>query len=269
MSATARATATLKKVISASRRTELVGHYPDQLAQRLRAIGPERIHTVVVWTKDPRNLLNHAPLRETLAGVGQVFLHWTITGLGATFLEPNVQPPDRQLGMLDDIVSFLGDPRRLHWRYDPLVSAQSGCYLAENIDLDMFRSLARPFARARVRTVHTSFVTMYPKVRRRLAAKGIDFGEQDAATRTDFIRQLRTAAREYGMEVVTCCEPGIPMQRCIDGALLTQLHPTRERCRTDRALGQRELCGCTVSLDVGQYLPCPNGCVYCYAHPAT
>ncbi len=70
------------------------------------------------------------------------------------------------------------------------------------------------------------------------------------------------------MEMLTCCEPSLPVQRCIDGALLARLHPTGEPCKTERARGQRKLCGCTVSLDVGHYLPCPNGCVYCYAHPA-
>ncbi|HUU53694.1 MAG TPA: hypothetical protein VMY87_02150, partial [Armatimonadota bacterium] len=76
----------LKQVISASRRTELLAHYPDDLAARLRKIGPRNVHTVVVWTKDPRNLLEHEALRAVLSEVGQVFLHWTITGLGGTFL---------------------------------------------------------------------------------------------------------------------------------------------------------------------------------------
>ena len=85
------------KIISASRRTELVGHYPDHLLRRLRDLGPDTIHTLVIWTKDPTNLLHHRPLREALSSVGQLFVHWTITGLGGTFLEPNVPPPDDQL----------------------------------------------------------------------------------------------------------------------------------------------------------------------------
>jgi hypothetical protein len=170
---------------------------------------------------------------------------------------------------MEDIVSYLGDARRLHWRYDPLVSARSASELAGNVDLDMFRALAEPFARFGVPAVHTSFVTMYRKVRRRLATRGIEFDEYDAGARLDFIGRLAAAAEGLGMRLLTCCEPGLPVQRCIDGALLAELHPAREPCRTERAQGQRELCGCTVSLDVGRYLPCPNGCLYCYAHPAT
>ena len=34
------------------------------------------------------------------------------------------------------------------------------------------------------------------------------------------------------------------------------------------APGQRELRGCTTSLDIGRDPPCPNRCLYCYADPA-
>ena len=257
-----------KKVISASRRTELAAHYPDYLAQRLQEIGPENVHTVVVWTKDPANVLCHGALREALAGVGQVFVHWTITGLGGSFLEPNVPPPADQLALLEDIISHVGDRQRVQWRYDPLISARQGGERVGNVDLDTFRSLAGPIARAGVAIVRTSFATMYRKVRRRLARAGIEVEEYDGEFRREFIGELGAAAAEFGMELLTCCEPGFPMQRCIDGELLTRLHPTNEPCRTERARGQRELCGCTASLDVGHYLPCPNRCLYCYAHPA-
>jgi hypothetical protein len=257
-----------KLVISASRRTELLAHYPDYFARRLRDIGPDSIHTVVIWSKDPTNLLHHQPLREALCAVGQIFLHWTITGLGGTFLEPNVPPPQDQLPLLDDLIAYLGDPRRLHWRCDPLISARRDAERASNLDLDLFRSLAEPFARARVPAVHTSFVTIYRKVARRLAAAGTEADDYDPEFRRSFLTQLAETASALGLELITCCEPGFPIQRCIDGDLLTRLHPTHESCRTDRARGQRKLCGCTHSLDIGRYLPCPNRCLYCYAHPA-
>ncbi len=256
------------KVISASRRTELVAHYPDYLAQRLQEVGPERIHSVVVWTKNPTNLLEHTALRQALSGVGQVFVHWTITGLGGTFLEPNVPPTERQLALLDDLVSYLGDARRLHWRFDPLVSARRGREQAGNVDLARFDSIAEPMARAGVPVVHSSFVTIYRKVVRRLVQEGIEFEEYDASARREFLTHLSEAAAVRGMALATCCEPGFARQKCIDGELLQTIHPRGLSCRTDRARGQRELCGCTHSLDLGRYLPCPNGCLYCYAHPA-
>ncbi|UCC67474.1 MAG: DUF1848 family protein [Armatimonadota bacterium] len=257
-----------KKTISASRRTELLGHYPDYLIRRLRQIGPHNIHTLVIWTKDPTNLLRHQPLRDALAAVGQIFVHWTVTGLGGTFLEPNVSPARDQLRLLDDVIAYVGDPRRVHWRYDPLISARRNDQHITNLDLDLFFSLAEPFAHSGVPVVHTSFVTMYRKVSRRLAAGGVEADEHDPDARRAFLDRLCSAASDLGLTVKTCCEAGFPLQRCIDGELLQSLHPTHDPCRTDRARGQRKLCGCTVSLDIGRYLPCPNRCLYCYAHPA-
>jgi len=116
--------------------------------------------------------------------------------------------------------------------------------------------------------VHTSFVTPYRKVTRRLAAAGIELEEQSADAQTRFLHNLSAIAAASGLELITCSQPGFPVRRCIDGELLASLHPTGEPCRTDRARGQRSRCGCTASLDIGRYLPCPNRCLYCYAHPA-
>ncbi len=257
----------MKKIISASRRTELVAHYPDYLVERLRRVGTQRVHTLVVWSKDPTNLLAHRALRDAVSEVGQVFVHWTVTGLGGTFVEPNVPPAHTQLSLLPDIVSFVGDPQRVHWRYDPLVSARGNGERVSNAESDVFVPLAEAFARAGVPAVHTSFATIYRKVQRRLAAAGTEFEQHTEEQRHALLRELAGAAGRLTLQLLTCCEPGFAMQRCIDGELLSQLHPSREPCRTERATGQRKLCGCTVSLDIGRYLPCPNRCLYCYANP--
>jgi DNA repair photolyase len=258
----------LKKIISASRRTDLVAHYPDRLARRIIDLEPQSIHTVVIWTKDARNILDHGMLREALASVGQVFVHWTITGLGGTFLEPSVPPAGQQIELAGRLAAFVGDPRRVHWRYDPLISAERSGASAGNVSIPLFRSLAEPLANAGVPMVHTSFVTLYPKVMRRFAAAEIVPTQPSPEEAAGFLRDLGAAASSAGMRLVTCCESAFGRQRCIDGDLLMELHPAHEPCRTDRARGQRELCGCTVSLDVGRYLPCPSRCLYCYAHPA-
>jgi hypothetical protein len=256
------------QVLSASRRTELLGHYPDAFAARLERIGPARVHTVVIWTKDPRHLLSHQRLRAALRGVGQVFLHWTVTGLGGTALEPAVPMADTQCALLPDIVGFLGDPRRLHWRYDPLITVTQRGERISNLDLLLFRRLAETFSGHGVPAVHVSFVTPYPKVRRRLEAAGVALELPEAPARARLLAGMEEAAAPLGLRLITCCEVGRPMGRCIDGELLSALHPEGAPCRTDRARGQRELCGCTASLDIGHYLPCPNRCLYCYAHPA-
>ena len=72
----------LPVVISASRRTDLVGCYPDYLIEKLKAYPPQKVHTIVIWTKNPCNMIRHQALREVLSQYAQVYVHLTITGLG-------------------------------------------------------------------------------------------------------------------------------------------------------------------------------------------
>jgi DNA repair photolyase len=257
-----------RTVLSASRRTELVAHYPDRLAAALEAFGPERVHTLVVWTKDPRNLLAHPRLRDLAGRLPQTFVHWTVTGLGGSALEPNVPAPEALLPVLPGLIEWLGSPRRLQWRFDPLVEVSRAGQTLGNLDLELFGRLAGEFASRGVEVVRTSFVTLYPKVRRRLAAAGLTAREFQAGERAGFLARMRELACRVGMQVLTCCEPGVPRESCIDGRLLAELHPAREPCSQRRARDQRPRCGCTESFDLGYYLRCPNGCLYCYAQPA-
>ena len=79
---------------------------------------------------------------------------------------------------------------------------------------------------------------------------------------------MTARAASMGVTLHACCVPGLPRSRCVDGELLSRLHPKGYPCSKRRAKGQRPLCGCTESFDIGWYKPCPTGCLYCYANPA-
>ncbi|MFH1724539.1 MAG: DUF1848 family protein [Elusimicrobiota bacterium] len=253
----------LKRVISASRRTDLAAWYPDDLIAALKAHPPEQVHTVVVWTKNPRNLLERQDLRRALGAFRQIYVHYTITGLGGTPIEPGVPSPEDSLKMLPRVIESAGDPRRVNLRFDPVVNLRVGGRRVRN--LESFEEVAGAAARMGVRTVTVSWVEVYKKVVRRFAARGIraaDFDRDAQAAR------LRDLAASLGLDLRFCCAPGLPSSRCIDGELLTRLHPDREPCSTAKARGQRPLCGCAESLDVGWYSQtCRGKCLYCYARP--
>ena len=60
---------------------------------------PDTVHTVVLWSKDFSNLLrNSHGLRDLLASYDQLYLHFTVTGLGGTRVEPGVLPYRRGAG---------------------------------------------------------------------------------------------------------------------------------------------------------------------------
>lgn len=115
-------------------------------------------------------------------------------------------------------------------------------------------------------------ISSYRKVGRNLYETGINYREWAEAEMVDFSRRL--ADLNLGLELATCAERvdlskfEISHNRCIDPDLICRLSPEIEplirNIKTDK--GQRTLCGCITSKDIGTYNTCPHGCAYCYAN---
>jgi len=254
-------------VISASRRTDLVAWFPEVLCDKLERIGPDRIHTLVVWTKDPSNMLRHKRLNEMLSSLDQIFLHLTVTGLGGSELEPGVPPPDAVTEHLPALVRLLGNPQRIRWRFDPILVWECGNEKFSN--MDKFPDMAGAFLSNGVTRAITSICLLYPKVRKRFRYHG-RFAPVELSTdlRTEIRARISSEASRLGMELSWCCEPGERPAGCIDGKTLSDLHPHSRPAPIDRARGQRDGCSCTRSWDIGWYNEvCRGGCLYCYANP--
>ena len=99
----------------------MVATDPSGLARVLtEKAPPEDTHTVVLWTKNPTNMLHNADLFSKLKEYDQLYLHLSITGLG-TFLEPHVPAANDILANLADYIDFIGGPERIYIRFDPIV----------------------------------------------------------------------------------------------------------------------------------------------------
>ena len=256
-----------KKVISASRRLDMVGCYPDDTAKILAAkCPPGKVHSVVLWTKDPTNLFRHPALRAQLELYDQLFVHLTVTGMGGTSLEPNVPPATRILKMLPELLDFVSHPERIRFRFDPIVHliTPKG---NEYTNIPHFEQFAPELARLEIRNVSVSWMSVYGKVRSRLARYGYQIIPLTSGQQNKELADLQTTADYFHLKLHFCSMPGLPVSRCIDGTLLSVMHPQDEECSVSRAKGQRKLCGCTASWDIGWYYPCVHGCLYCYANP--
>lgn len=256
-------------VISASRRVDLVACYPEQLAQAIRQLGPQAIHTLVLWTKQPAPLVEHKSLHRVLKQLSQIYLQLTVTGLGGSCLEPGVPHWERVLAGLGPIVELVDTPARICLRYDPLlkVSLPDGSWIT-NMDTRLFEAVVSRAAAWGIKRLKVSYITPYSRVLARLARRGYQLIEVPLAQVEGFIlKQLMPISQGYGMELGTCVVPDWPSQGCIDGELLTRLHPERRRCSLAKDRGQRPACHCTNSVDIGQWYNCPNGCLYCYGNP--
>ncbi len=242
----------------------MVAWYPDELVRRLEEYPPEQVHSIVLWTKNARNLQRHRALRETLRRYDQLFIHFSITGMGGGLLEPNVPSTGDSLALLPELIELAGSLDRISVRFDPIVNLRIGEESYTN--LHEFPAVGEAIARQGIRRVTTSWMTYYKKVARRFARHHIQLVEFDWRKQADFL--LEQCSR-HALQLHACCVEGLPMSRCIDGPVLEALHPKGERCSQAKASGQRPGCGCTASEDLGWYsLVCQGACLYCYASPA-
>jgi hypothetical protein len=245
----------------------MVAGYPGHLAGLLKEkCPPEKTHSLVLWTKNAYNILHHSLLRAQLKKYDQLYLHYSITGLGASPLEPGVPHHDTALSHLPSLVEFFRNPRRIAVRFDPIVHFQLPD--GERItNVTFFSHLAPILARLKLENVFTSWVQLYRKVNSRLKRHQIQPLSLEAGQWQQEAENILTLAREFGLRIHGCCVPQWPASRCIDGGLLTALHPRGYSAPLRKARGQRQKCGCTESRDIGWYNPCPHGCLYCYANP--
>ena len=151
----------MKKVISASRRTDLVASFPawlSQVVQKGRAdvigprgsvysvdLSPDSVHTLVLWSKNYANLIeDRFGLRRSLLSYTQLYAHFTITGLGGGPWERGTVTPDTALAQLKELIEVIKGPERVSVRFDPIVFWQEEEGLRTN--LDFFKELAPELA---------------------------------------------------------------------------------------------------------------------------
>lgn len=277
-------------IVSASRRTDLPAFYMDWFMARVAAgrvlvrnpydatklrtvvLDPEAVEAIVFWTKDPRPALAFLPELDE-RGYRYLF-QVTLTGYPSS-LEPRTPEPAEAVSTLLRLSERIG-PERIVWRYDPvIVGGRAERRLDWGYHRRNFPALARLLSGVARRAV-VSLYDDYPSTTKRLA--GVLGGPSEAQIAEDGtlsedaaagLRDLAAAAESEGFDLRSCAEPsvlescGIRAGACVDGELLERLWGLRVSPGRDR--GQRPLCNCAPSVDIGAYGTCPAGCAYCYA----
>jgi len=253
------------RVISASRRVDMIA-YPDLLYKNLcEKTPPERVHTLVIWTKKPENILNLDYLNNKLKEYTQLFIHLSITGMGNSILEPNIPAEEVIIKQIPELIKIVKNPERIAVRFDPIVHLKikekeySNIQKAEKIILKCSKLGITRFI--------TSWMYEYDKVINNLKKFDVEVLPVNNEVKLREMDYLKKITKSYNADIQVCCTKPFEISRCIDGYLFNSLHPEGEICSTRKAKGQRKHCGCTESWDIGWYYPCPNGCIYCYANP--
>jgi hypothetical protein len=279
----------MPEVISASRRTDLIAFFPGWLSDVIKAgsvrvlgpsghsyevdLDPENVHTIVLWSKDFSNLIaDRHGTRAALERYDQLYLLFTITGLGGTFIEQGVPFPAPAVDQLDPLIEIVGTPERVSVRFDPIIFWRDDQGL--NTNLHFFEALAPELSRRGIKAVRFSFTQWYNKALKRAEKYDFNFYDPPEEEKLTYTRNLAEIAQDKGLQLYACSQrfltkvEGIEPSSCIDGHLLQSLHPSKLPASVKKDKSQRRHCGCTESVDIGSYTQhCPHCCLYCYANP--
>jgi hypothetical protein len=160
------------------------------------------------------------------------------------------------------------------WRYDPIVCWEEGGAFQSNFNRDEFERLCQESSAMGLTRCYFSYVTDYLKFRKRIAKKypGVKMVPADQSHFTNILSDMQIISGENGISLHSCCNDSliganISKGHCISGEVLNQL--AGRKSVSEAKTPTRTDCGCTRSIDIGDYLkqPCYFGCIYCYANP--
>lgn len=275
-----------KKIISASRRTDIPGCYYDWLQQVLKAgevsianprfrekvyridLHPEKVHSLVLWSKDFRNVLARPGHLDNY----NLYFQYTINNYPAC-LEPNVPDYLQTMRVLEGLLKKYR-PEQFNIRFDPVIVQKHGQGSEAKPGEERLKAFERlcldlgALGMNRCR-ITTSYLALYPHVKRRMSEPGLEPVALRDKQIIDLFEQLAAIGKKSGFALYSCASPlletarGLRKGACIDGQLLEEIFGGKVSKAKDT--GQRKSCGCHRSSDIGDYLKkCRFHCVYCY-----
>ena len=281
-------------VISASRRTDIPAFYmpwfmgciqqgyfeavnPYNRKRRVVAAGADAVHSLVFWSKDFGAFLAGGYGRTLQKQGYRQFFQFTLNG-ERSVLEPGLSRLDVRLAQLGRLVERYF-PKAVMWRFDP-ITFYTGPSGESHHNLTDFERIARSASGFGIQACTTSFKDVYPKVvRRESKLPGIRFIDPSMEAKVPIILQMEKILQRENIRLYLCCEKdllaALPVDSqvagasCISSRRLNALFGGKSSNKRDTGQRASMGCGCSVSVDVGDYQthPCLHGCRYCYANP--
>ncbi|NLO48655.1 MAG: DUF1848 domain-containing protein [Clostridiales bacterium] len=261
-------------IVSASRRTDIPCYYSEWLMNRLKAkyalfrnpmnrkqiirapLNKDETDCIVFWTKDAKNLLPHLDAIDKTCI--PYYFQFTVTPYDDR-LEKSLRNKKDIIETFQTLSRRIGAQKVL-WRYDPIILND---FLTMQYHKEQFKRLCIKLG-GYTESVTVSFIDLYAKLKTPLLRAVSD---DEIAELAAYIGQT---AKAHGLIPKACCETydlspfGIVKASCIDKNLIGSISTAKLPVRKDP--NQRKGCLCAMSMDIGAYNTCLNGCVYCYAN---
>ena len=290
--------ATAPVIVSASRSTDIPAFYAKWFFNRLAKgycawynpfnqqkmyISFKNCKVVIFWTKNPKPILPY--LHELDEREIHYYFQVTLNDYVKEGFEPNVSSVENRVETFKKLSDMIGKEKVI-WRFDPLIITPN---IAPRDLLTRIWHIGNKLKGYTNKLVFSFIdVKAYRKVQNNLVKESMLY-----------TKEIREAWHKDGwdVEIATCAEDidlekyGIEHNRCIDGELMKRifaddkelvyylhtlklpekdlfgnLPPIPEKVRNVKDTGQRKVCGCMISTDIGMYNTCRHFCVYCYAN---
>ena len=258
---------------------------------------------IVFWTKNPALIIPFLPELDKRI---HYYFQVTLNDYKKEGFEPNVPPIAQRIETFKQLSSLIGkerviwrfDPLIITPQHTPRMLLTKIWHIGNELkgytDKLVF-SFVDVKAYRKVQSNLVKETAYYTK-------ENVEQAEMNEAQRTEVVEgmvKLRDIWKQDGwdLELATCAEEvdlekyGIEHNCCIDGELMKRifaddkelvyyLHtgklperdifgeipPIPEKPKNLKDKGQRKICGCMISKDIGMYNTCRHFCVYCYAN---
>ena len=283
-------------IISASRSTDIPAFYSEWFFNRLEKgycawrnpyndskiyVSFENCHGIVFWTKNPKPILPYLHILDERDI--KYYFQYTLNDYDKEGFEPNVDRLSDRIETFKELSDLVG-PDRIIWRFDPIMVTD---YLTPRDILKKIWNIGNQIKKCTNKLVF-SFIDLYGKTRINMAKHLMMFvdhvdkispGEEQRKEIIEGLVKIRDRwhLEGWNIEFATCAEGfdydeyGIKHNKCIDNELFLKISQGDDEfvdylSNATKASGQRKLCGCINSQDVGSYNTCKHFCTYCYAN---
>lgn len=287
-------------IISASRATDIPAFYSQWFINRFKEgyikwknpfngkylyVSFKKARVFVFWTKNPKPMFEYIDfLNEKIPNY---YFQFSLNDYDKENYESNVPKLSQRIKTFQELSQKIGN-KRVIWRFDPLI-------LTDKIGIDELLRRVENIANelhGYTNKLVFSFldISPYRKVANNVKAENLkEFSKEQM---NEFAKGLSELNTKWNFKLGTCCEEidldkyKIEHNKCIDDDLMIELFSkdkvlmdflgveikqslfgneiTKTKNLKDK--GQRKVCGCIASKDIGQYNTCPHGCNYCYAN---
>lgn len=295
--------AILPFIISASRSTDIPSFYSRWFMNRLKKgyvtwVNPfnrkeqyvsfEETKIIVFWTKNPKPLLPH--LKELDRRGIKYYFQYTLNDYEKENLEPNVPKLENRIETFKKLSEIIGK-EKVVWRFDPLILSNS---INVNDLLEKIEKIGNQIYEFTEKLVFSfADIESYKKVQSNLSKMNEVYREFSQSEIDEFSKKIIFLNKKWNLSIATCAEKvdlekfNIEHNRCIDDELIYKIgkddtkildwlglsNPVLSLFGDDysnniklKDKGQRKICGCIVSKDIGMYNTCNHLCTYCYAN---